>query len=61
LCGTGGRFLSERGVILLPDECHVAFEHELIHALLFVNGVPDWRDHTHPAFTCAAPAAQFDG
>lgn len=60
LCGAAGRFLVARRTILLPDECDAALEHELVHGLLFLAGDPDWRDHAHPAFRCAALQAGLD-
>ena len=53
----------ERGSETLPlyfrgdraeaDQGVYALEHEMIHGLLYVNGISDWSDHTHPAFACA--------
>lgn len=50
LCGAAGRFNAEMMLILLPDECDLAFEHEYIHALLYQYGDRHWRQHPVPPF-----------
>lgn len=51
-CGAAGRFDPSCMMIRLPDECSQALKHELIHGLLYLNGISGWADHAHPAFQC---------
>lgn len=55
-CGASGAYYPSTNTIWLADKYDLSFEHEAVHAVLYLTGDPGWRDHSRPAFAaCGVP------